>query len=218
MPFIAAYSLIELLTVIAIVGSLTAFAIPAFVNWISNAAGGEAASAVADALAVARSHAITKSTHVAVGFDDASTSSSSGNRQLRLSVVASKDGTLITGDTPAGSLILVTRPLKIDQVCLTASTPLQNGALATRDSSGTVIDFLTSGTVTSLNSPDPRAPKLPRWIQFDPRGSARTELTAGIPRIIEIGIMPLRGGRNQEKSASVIQLSGITGVGTVYRP
>ena len=211
------FSLLELLTVIAIIGILAAGAVPAITNLARASSAGEAPASVADALAIARSHAITKNTHVAVGFDETTINSSSGNAQLRVSIMAAKDGTFISGTNAASNLILVTRPVNLDLVRLANSPLLQSGALASRDIAGTTVDFLAQAS-SPLNSPDQKAQSLSRWIQFDSSGSARMNTNSAIYRTIEIGIMPMRGKTDWTNNASVVQIAGAIGSIKICRP
>jgi prepilin-type N-terminal cleavage/methylation domain-containing protein len=150
-----AFTLIEMLVVIAIVIVLTALAIPAFLKLQSAGDVTKAAYDMEGVLGNARSYAMANNTYVWVGFFEengtmASTfPATAGVGRIVMSVVASQDGTMIynPGSLPITSaamtagLAQVSKPVKIENTHLKTAIandsvfPIGNGsglAFATR--------------------------------------------------------------------------------------
>jgi prepilin-type N-terminal cleavage/methylation domain-containing protein len=114
----SAYSLIEILVVLAVIGALSAVAVPAF-NSIGQARGvTEAAFAVSSAIEQARSEAVARNTFAWLGIRE---EISGGSKILRVGVFYSKDGspTAIQANTQ-----LAGRPSLIKNAALSATPDL----------------------------------------------------------------------------------------------
>lgn len=113
-----AFTLIELLTVVAIIIAITAMVIPALTGLNSTRNIDTAAYEVAGILQSARSYATANDTYVWVGFfeEDSSRSSASpaisGTGRIVISEVASADGTMIYSLGTSGSI----NPLRLIQI------------------------------------------------------------------------------------------------------
>src|SRR5215213_2072651 len=97
----SAFSLVELITVVAIIVALSVLLAPAFTNMKSASDVTSSAYRIKEVLDQARSYAMANNTFTWVGFyeEDGSKASTSpptaGNGRIVISVVASKDGTYI---------------------------------------------------------------------------------------------------------------------------
>lgn len=152
----AAFSLLELLVVVAIILVMTALAIPAF-NAIKG--GGDitkAAYDVAGALEMAATYARANNTYVWVGFFEedptvlATTPATAGVGRLVISIVCSKDGTQIVSPTgagqaiPPGRLTQIGKLIKIDRMHFgdvpNPASPDPKGAGTSWDQRPSVVD------------------------------------------------------------------------------
>ena len=121
-----AFTLVELVVVIAIIAVLTVLLTPAFTNRKAASDLSNAAYAIKGALEQARTYARVNNTYTWVGFYEESGSIAStnpptaGNGRLVISSVASSDGTTIYGATPGPidptRLMQVSRLVKIDNL------------------------------------------------------------------------------------------------------
>jgi prepilin-type N-terminal cleavage/methylation domain-containing protein len=123
-----AFTLIELVVVLAIMAVLTAFLVPAFSNLKGANDFTNAAYTIKGVLEQARTYARVNNTYAWVGFfeENASIDSTNpptpGNGRLVLSSVASVDGTSVYGATPGAidptKLIQVARLVKVENLHL----------------------------------------------------------------------------------------------------
>ena len=196
-----AFTLLELLVVMAIIMVMTALMIPAFTQIKGAGDVTKAAYDVAGVLENARAYATANNTYVWVGFfeeDQSKTDRTAGIGRIVLSVVASKDGTVIyTTLAPIDPtrLVQINKLVKIDNVHLkTAGATFPIGTGGT-NSTGTAITFdtrpavdATDGTAQIGDSSPPASPTpfqypvgspapaaqytFTKAIQFSPRGEA----------------------------------------------
>lgn len=197
---------------VAIIAVLSALALPA-VQSINQARGiGEAASQVADAVEMARGHAVSRQTYVWLSFQP---QTNAGNLDLRVGMVASRDGT--TNLAPTNLQVLL-RPLLVARVGLTnwgalqlpdaAPVPtvdmsLQSGGAKFSGgplafTSGCTLTFLPTGEVTTAASPGPST-------GFDPLAGIGLRATRGTEFV---------AAGNQDAGVLV---DGSVGVPFVYR-
>lgn len=123
-----AFTLIELVVVIAIVAVLTAFLVPAFTNLKGANDLTNAAYTIKGVLEQARTYARVNNTYAWVGFYEENGSIAStnpptaGSGRLVMSSVASTDGTTVYGSTPGAidptKLMQVAKLVKIDNLHL----------------------------------------------------------------------------------------------------
>jgi type II secretory pathway pseudopilin PulG len=202
--------LVELLVVVAIIVLLAAAITPVF-NSIGQARGvTEAAYQVAAAVELARSEAVARQTYVWLALQ-----TNSGNLDLRIGLVYSKDGSGTNTNTanlqPIGKAILIQRTALVDPSGWGAgevgtslgnppSFPLSGGLRFTIGSSA----FTNSGTVT-----------------FTPLGevmtnSAPSATDAFVPRIA-IGLRQSRGTTAATGNDIAVVIDGSVGIPTLYR-
>jgi prepilin-type N-terminal cleavage/methylation domain-containing protein len=197
----SAFSLIELLIVIAIIAVLSALALPAF-NSIRNAGGlTKTANDIAGILEQARAYAMAQNTYVWVGFRK------DGADTLVVGVGASKTGS----STPAtDDVVQLGKITRFENIQLTNNLPANSGARpAANVQLMDATDFVLNSGTNSFSS---------QVIRWDSRGEARINATQ-LSRLIEIGLLGSAGGiiRNASNNAAV-QIGGLSGAVIVYRP
>ncbi len=204
---IPGFSLIELLVVVAILGILAAFVVPAFSN-IGQARGvTEAAYQVAAAVDLAREEARTRRSYVWLGIEP-----DTNGMELRIGAVLSKDGTPNSNATNLMSLI---RPSVIQRVALADLSGLDVGSInlgtsdfkaatggltfdvgASRFRSGRTITFTPEGEVLFIPAPGP---------------------TDGFIPLLAIGIRAARGGANNSDNDAAVIIDGSVGIPRIIR-
>ena len=210
-PFLsaAAFSLIELLIVIAIIALLAAFAMPAF-NAIGQARGvSEAAYQIAAAVELARSEAISRRTFVWMGMQP---QTNSGNLDLRLGLVYSKDGTSNTNASnmqPIGRALLIQRVGLTNVAGLTVGTNLGAPAELCSYSGGATFQI---GQVNFSGG---------RTITFTPLGEVTTNATpsstSGFDPRLAIGLQQVHGTTPVANNDIAVVVDGSVGLPTIYR-
>jgi prepilin-type N-terminal cleavage/methylation domain-containing protein len=210
----AAFTLVELLVVMAVVALLMALAIPAF-NSIGRA--GDITKAGADIAGIlehARTHAMASNTRVWVGF------SNSGN-ELLVGAVAARDGKslpLVTDVEAANSGILpLGRVQKFKNLNLvrvpddSGQRPMvpQSAQLAEADSPPLSFTMRSGGSPIVFDT---------HVITFNSRGESRMS-SDNVQRLIEIGLQSVVDGTVRDSANHVaIQIGGLSGSVRIYRP
>jgi prepilin-type N-terminal cleavage/methylation domain-containing protein len=261
-----AFTLVELVVVIAIIAALTVLLAPAFTNLKGANDFTNAAYTIKSVLEQARTYARVNNTYTWVGFYEESGSIAStnpptaGSGRLVLSSVASADGTTVYGSTPGAidptRLMQVARLVKIDHLHL----PLLAIGTGTGDAFDTrpalqfepvagynyarfgELNAAPPHTAPYTNSqypfqypvgnpaPPPQYTFL-KTLQFSPRGEVRINgNNYDIRRIVEIGLLPTRGGAipiatngagtssaTYDGNVIAIQISGFGSIVRLYR-
>jgi len=247
-----AFSLVEILVVIAIILVLMALLVPALKGIKGGSDVTKAAYDVAGVLENARAYAMANNTYTWVGFFEEDISkptnpATEGIGRLVLSVVASKDGTSMdTSGAPSATpidptkLVQVTKLIKVDNIHLKtagagdSAFPVGTGGGDTFSTRPAVT--LDTAVIGDTSPPDsPRPIQYPvggtsasaaqytfkKIIQFSPLGEARIISTdSTLKTSIEVGLQPSHGimPDTNSKNVCAVQVTGIAGRVTIYRP
>lgn len=210
------FSLVEMLTVLAIVGILSAISVPAIqsINQGSDAA--NATIKLTTFLDQARQYATANNTYVYI-----SVLSDTSTNDVRVAAVASKDGTDVASTLSLGnnadllSRVLVLKGMTTankDAVSIT-TIPRPNPV-----DSVAVIDEATGAPATVTIGSGANQKTYPVSFWFGPQGTASSNAVP--PTRLEMAIVPeskTQNGSFDSNWASVIQISGLTGTIQVYR-
>jgi len=232
----AAFSLIEMLVVMAIIGMLIILVVPAFTSIKSGTDVTTAANTIKGVLDTARTYAKANRTYTWAGFYEENVanpaSPNSDNPKvgrLVMSTVASKDGTNVATTNPIDptKLIQIGKLTKIDNVHLTVFT----GSLA---GSGTGLTFSTRPTVATTycvgNTASTTPFKYPLGgtqytfnyaVQFSSDGEACVNNSTNTPQTAaEVGLEQTHGTATPSPTPAnpvAIQITGVGGDVTIYR-
>ena len=228
-----AFTLLELVIVISIVGLLLVLIAPAFTTIKSGSDVTSAAYTIKGVLDTARTYAKANNSYTWVGFSGSIGSTVTGN--VTLCVVASKDGTdlgtsvnqvgnridITTGVTPVGKVMGLGNAHIGD-----TGTPTNNGT--DFESRATVnINYRIGASGTQYNSDYyfiEQGTQFDRWIRFSPRGEAvvkggGTQIT----QYAEVGLLATHGTtlavtiNPASGNLVAIQISGFGGNVRIYR-
>jgi prepilin-type N-terminal cleavage/methylation domain-containing protein len=238
----AGFSLIELLTVLAVMSVLTAMSLP-IVNAIKDSQNVTAATfSVSSALQRARAYAMAHDTYVWVGFYEEAANTMSptnvappyqGKGQLVIGMAASADGTQIyaesatSGSLQAPAVVQIEKPLKLENVhCTDIGAPTGTGtALATRPNGAYAGLPAMQYGIDSDNAQEAthflvlNGYTFYKTIRFSPSGEASINDSSSLRRIGEIDLRPTHGTVISLNTPNVaaIQFSGIEGAIQTYR-
>ena len=231
-----AFTLVELLTVIAIITVLLALIVPAVTKVNSGRQMTLAAYNVDGLLETARAYAKANNTYTWVGFyeEDGSQFSPNSNPhdnsvgRVIVSAVASTDGTAL-GTAPLDSvpskLTQINKLVKLDNTHLTITSqdvPKRTTVPPAAYQVGSPSFLQSTSPKTTFNYPlGAAAPtyKFEKIIQFNPAGDAIKILDSPVP-LMEIGLCPARGAVADTTVADCIdiQITGINGAVHIYQP
>jgi prepilin-type N-terminal cleavage/methylation domain-containing protein len=235
------FTLLEMLVVMGIIAILMALVVPAFTNLKSASDVTSAAYTIKGVLDQARTYAKANNTYTWVGFYEEDVSQTSPNAggvgRIVLSVVASKDGTIIYNPNSLAK-INTTKLIQVGKL-----TKIENAHLTTfADGSGTGSTFDTRPPVTydtarigdttppnpsltpfqyPVGNPEPSAQyTFVKAVQFSPGGEARIDNTNySLKTAAEIGLRATHGTTVDTGSPNVvaIQFGGVGGDVIIYR-
>lgn len=207
-----AFSLIELLAVMAVVTVMMAAAVPAISGLKSTAGLSTAAYEIAGTLEQARAYAMANNTFVYVGLAerDQMDAGQPGKGQIVLAAMGSKNG---SRSFDAANLSPLTRLRKLPHVRLEENLPqsgemtrppTQSGQQVANDGFAAQNSFTLAGITFS------------KILQFDPRGMASIPSRfPTAPQWLEIGLV---GANGSAADCAAVMIDGVTGVAKIYRP
>jgi type II secretory pathway pseudopilin PulG len=234
----SAFTLLELLIVVGIMGLLLVLIAPAFTTVKGGTDVTSAAYTIKDVLDTARTYAKANNTYTWVGFfeepapDPSTSPATPGIGRIVMSIVACKDGTNVATTNPIDptKLIPVNKLTKVDNVHLADFTDGSGGG-STFDTrppvtfNGTPYRIGTAtppntGTLFQYPAASPYAFK--KAVQFSPRGEARIINSAtsySLQTAAEVGLQPTHGTTVDTISTNLvaIQFTGIGGNVKIYR-
>lgn len=211
------FSLIELLTVIAIIGLMVGLTVPAFQSIAGSKKVPSAAGEIAGILEYARNEAMTRQTYVWVGFQNVVTESN--NRELRVAAFASDDGTSL------GSRYQVSRMFKIPGVMLSSFASLQPDTRSLVPSDvAQVVQSLALNALAPLPALQAAGTTFERVLTFSPGGEALLVPNATsetrFTRLVDVSLRATRGANEPEANAddATVLVGGSSGkVEVIYR-
>jgi prepilin-type N-terminal cleavage/methylation domain-containing protein len=246
----AAFTLIELLVVVGIIGLLLVLMAPAFTYIKGGTDATSAAYTIKGVLDTARTYAKANNTYTWVGFyeEDVSQSSTtpatSGVGRLVMSIIASKDGTMLYTGNLTSSVILDGPPnqtalIQIGKLTKVDNVHLKGFAAATATPPPDTFDTRPAVTSTAAQIGDNNFPPNPaltfhypvgtspgqyaftKVIQFSPRGEAVVTNSNYTPaRIAEVGLLPTHGAAvpaSTPPNLMAVQINGFAGDVRIYR-
>lgn len=193
-----AFSLTELLIVVAVIALMLALGAPALVSIAQGGAMKKAISSVSDTVELARIEAMSTSSWVLVGFADTSAEGSTGGLQTSVFVVATRDGTT---NMAADNLMPLSRPLRLDNVkVLSEPSHWGTNAAVLR---GSPFSFQATLAGKAVQVSD-------RVLAFSPHGDAVVD-----PSVhnswVEIPLREVRGTKEIEEKTASVRVSGMSG-------
>lgn len=223
-----AFSLIELLSVMAIIGMLTAAVIPAMNSIKSGGGVTSVAYDISSTLEQARAYAMANNTYVFVGLAEVngntaeSGAQQAGSGRVLIAAAGSKDGTRSFGNQNA-NLIALSKLRRFENVHLANTVPNEENSArpvvadSYRAGNAAFAAEQTFGWPLSGGTP---AYTFSKIIQFDPRGTASVQSSARhLPQWMEIGLVPTKGATVVEgANYAALLLDGVTGSVKIYRP
>jgi prepilin-type N-terminal cleavage/methylation domain-containing protein len=240
----SAFTLLELLIVIAIIAVLLVLMAPAFTSLKSGGDVTSAAYTIKGVLDAARTYAKANNTYTWVGFYEENVanptspnSSTPAVGRVIMSIVASKDGTTVydpnnLATIDATKVIQVGKLTKIDNLHLWTHTDTPSGTGSTFDTRPNVTPTTYCiGDSTPANSATPfqypvgnPAPSVQytfyKAVQFSPRGEARVNNNSNSPQAAEIAFEQTHGAAipaSIPANVVAIQVNGFAGDVSIYR-
>lgn len=248
---LAGFTLLELLIVVGIIGLLLALIAPAFTSIKGGTDVTSAAYTIKGVLDTARTYATANNTYTWVGFfeenapDPSANPATPGTGRIVMSIVASKDGTMLyttplanLATLPSTSLTQVGKLTKVDNVHLTTFTPTPTPSPALSSDTfdgrpGVASTASKIGDTTTGTYPAPPIPSLQfvyplggtqytfiQVVQFNPRGEGVIDNSNYVMApVSEIGVQPTHGTTIDTNSTNfvAIQFTGFGGNVKIYR-
>jgi len=204
------FTLVEMLTVMAIVAILSTAAVTSLTGMGSAGRLGAAATSVASFLEQARTYAVTQNTYVYVGFLPRASGTPSGEIEMKLLAVASRDGSSVL---PAGGTLDLQ---SANSPAIVIGKPLLIGKIS-MDTNGTYDPPIPRPAATSLSSADGTlksgAQTFGNVLAFTPGGEVILS-NGSLSQRYEIGLEYA----GKDSRAAVVQIAGLSGQTRVYQP
>jgi type II secretory pathway pseudopilin PulG len=221
---ISAFTLLELLVVVGLIAIFAIATIPAF-NAIRGSSSLSSQSAlIGDLLANARLYAISRNTYVYFAIGE--TSAGSVKLQMFVVTLASLTGSRIDPSLASSYTVLKKNTRLFDNLKLDSVSDF--GGNLDRPQGARVLDTAQDQSSVSFTFSNPAretgiqvsgALTANRVIEFDPRGVARySKGSASQPQLFKYYEIPIKQNVGNEKNLSVIQMDGVSGMVTSYRP
>lgn len=199
------FTLVELLTVMAMVALLSVLTLPAVFS-ISNAASlNQSVDDLTLLLNQSRAYAMAHNTYVWVGFSPDTTS-----QDLTVGIVAGQTGEA-TDILASSTYTPISKTLCFNHVSLASVTGLAGMASGADDVS-------TSGASSFQQMSAGKSLTFADVIQFDPQGEASLDKTGESSNWIQIGLQPLRGAGKETANKAAFQIATLTGQVLTFRP
>lgn len=213
-PFLSAFTLVELLVVVAILAMILTLAGPAM-NVILNASKGDsAAEELSLATEWARAEAVAQSTFVWMRLGEPTAARQSGSSEpsdLELRIWSSRDG---SSDGSPANLVELRRAQRWQSLSL---APIAASLVERPD---VPQESQVDGSVWLIFSPDGSAREIPAQAGSAPPQASAPEPDPGLERWIELGLQPTKGGTvtpGLKNKGVVLQIAGLTGQAAIYR-
>ncbi len=200
----SAFTLIELLIVMAIMGLLLAISVPA-ISSLGNAGNtNQAVSGISLILGEARTYAMAHNVYVWVGF-----AQDSNAQTLKVAVVAGRTG-YVDDLSSNSTYIPIIKPQTFNFLSLAMIGGLTGMSANADDISTSQVGAFgqpVSGTTVTFTE----------VLQYNPDGEATIDKSSGSSHWIQIGMQPVRGGKSNDPNVAVIQVATLTGQIQVFR-
>lgn len=198
-----AFTLVELLFVMTIIGILTALTIPALSSLNNSGNVNRAVNGISQLLDESRAFAMAHDTYVWVGFSQDSTT-----QKLTVGVVAGTTGQMSDLNSVA-TYFPVTKLQTYDHFSLKSISGL-SGMAANGD------DIATSAVGTFQQTGSGKTVSFTEILQFSPQGEVSINPAGSTVHWIQIGLQPIL--RNNDPDVAVVQIASLTGRVQVFRP
>lgn len=217
-----AFSLVELLTVIAVMSLLVSMAVPALSSLAKGSQMNQSLMELSGTLDAARQYAIARNTYVWVALRH-SPQGDAGD-ELSMVTLASKSGTDPSpwsnyGQVPNAQIEILGKPRTFSQIRLEEAGVFDMSRIPALSGKASVTagNSLADGkAVFQVKLPGQTSPTdFSRVIQFTPGGEAR--VSSSVIDVIEFGVHPTRGNVADENNVAVLRVNGLTGQTSVYR-
>lgn len=219
---VRAFSLIELLTVVALISVLTMAAVPIMGNLSSGGQEIKNLITLSGTLEKAREYAVSRNTYTWVTLEKLK---SEPEKPVLVMTFASADGSK-AGVTPGSSfevpgtsrdVIPIDQPQKLHALELEEEVPSGNALRDRLSGSASFLAKPNAGPTFKYRLPGNQTKDFSYSVMFTPSGEAR--ISAALPENIQVVLTPLKGEVvPNPAAASVIRISGLTGRVKVFRP
>ncbi|MDX2082010.1 MAG: prepilin-type N-terminal cleavage/methylation domain-containing protein [Terrimicrobiaceae bacterium] len=214
-PARQAFSLIELLTVVAIVALLTGLTVPVLRTLGDARDVGQTVYQIADVLRQARAQAMARNTYVAVGFATQEETTPAPPAQDRFVVLSSRistDGRRPSDWNSDAAALNLGKIYRFDRTTLAAVASSFGG---TKQNPDVRLDAISGGSHFTRRMGG-QTVSFSRVVEFGPTGEMRV-VGQSLNRLTELGLASANRPDDPASSAA-LQIAGLTGTVRVFRP